>query len=135
MTMPHDSNNHDGDNGRGREAAELGLASLIMGAVLFLAAPMTTVLAVLVWRFASELPNAVLLHAWLARTGVTLGLFVGITSVVFGFLGLRNAKRQGQPAGLARAGLLLGLAANAAWVLASIGLLNTTESLLRMFGR
>jgi ABC-type phosphate transport system permease subunit len=106
-----------------------------MGTALLLAAPATMVLAVLVWRFADEGPGVVLLHAWLARAGVLIGLLVGMASIVFGVWGLRSAKRQCQHAGLALAGLLLGLAASAAWLIASIGLLNTTESLLRIHGQ
>lgn len=135
MTMPLGPEHSDSDVGRGRNAAELGMASLIMGAVLFLAAPMTMVLAVLVWRFACEPPNVVLLHAWLARAGVVIGLTVGLASIAFGAGGLRAAKHSHQPRGIAMAGLLLGLAASAAWVIASIGLLNTTESLLQIHGR
>ena len=49
-----------------RHSPELGLASLIMGAVLFLAAPITLILAVQVWAFSDHSPHTVQLHAWLA---------------------------------------------------------------------
>ncbi len=118
-----------------RDAAELGIASLLLGAVLFLAAPIVLILAVLVWEFACTLPDVVLLHAWLARAGVAVGSLVGIAGIAFAVTGLRAAKRQSRPAGIALAGLLMGIAATAAWTIASIGLLNTTESLLRIFSR
>jgi hypothetical protein len=47
----------------------------------------------------------------------------------------RVAAAQHQPAGLALAGLLLSLAACGLWVITSIGVLNTTESLLVIHGK
>jgi hypothetical protein len=116
-------------------AAEWGLASLITGAVLFLAAPITLLLAVQVWRFADQTPKVVHLHAWLARVGVVVVLLLAVASVTFGAVGIRSATRCRQPAGLSVAGLLLSLAAFALWTITAIGLLNTTESLLLIHGR
>lgn len=135
MTTSLRPENPDTPVGNSRDAAELGLAALIMGAVLLVAAPMTMVLAVLVWQFACQLPNVVVLHAWLARAGVVIGLLVGIGSIAFSISALRAARHQRRSVGMALAGLLLDLAASAAWVIASIGLLNTTESLLQIYGR
>jgi hypothetical protein len=117
-----------------RHAAELGLTSLIFAAVLSLAVPMTLALAVLVWRFAEESPNVVLLNAWLARVGVALGGLTGVMGVGFGVAGLKSARTKDQPAGLALGGVLLGIIAFVLWTIAAIGLLNTTESLLRLYG-
>jgi hypothetical protein len=119
----------------GRHAAEMGLASLFLGAVLFLGAPLALILAVLVWQFADKGPGVVLLHAWLARVGVLIALLAAAASVGFGVWGVRTAVQRGQPKGLSLGGLLLSLAALGLWVVAAIGLLNTTESLLHQYGR
>jgi hypothetical protein len=108
----------------------LGFASLIIGAVLFLAAPITLVLTVQVWRFADQSPEVVVLQAWLARVGVSIVLLLAVTSVLFGIQGIRLAMSLGQPAALCLAGLLLSLAALGLWVITAIALLNTTESLV-----
>jgi hypothetical protein len=117
-----------------RHAAELGLASLVMGGVLFLAAPITLLLAVQVWRFADQSPRVVQLHAWLARFGVVIALLTATASIVFGTRGISSAARCRQPMGLSIAGLLLSVAAFGLWVITAIGLLNTTESLLSLYG-
>jgi hypothetical protein len=130
--------NHERDlepTSMSQHPSELGLASLIMAAVLFLAAPITLVLAVQVWRFADQSPGTVLLHAWLARLGVSIALLMAMASIVFGVQGLRSALRAGQPTGLSLAGLLLSLAAFSLWIVTAVGVLNTTESLLVLHGR
>ncbi len=117
-----------------RHSPELGLASLIMGAVLFLAAPITLILAVQVWAFSDHSPHTVQLHAWLARVGVSIALLTAGASIVFGAQGVRLAFRDGQQAGISLAALFLSLAALALWLVTAIGLLNATESLLRLHG-
>ena len=119
----------------GRRSAELGLASFLMGALLFLASPITAVLAVLVWRFADTGPQVVLLHAWLARLGVLIGVLVGLASIMSGLRAMRFARQRRQPAGMVAAGLFLALLGSGAWAVASIALRNTTESLLCTHGR
>ena len=116
-------------------AAELGLASVIMGATLFLASPMTLVLAVLVWQFADQEPGVVRLHAWLARIGVSIAFLTAVASTAFAITSIRSGMRHRQPTGLGFAGLVLNLAALALWVVTAIGLLNVTESLLFLHGR
>jgi hypothetical protein len=135
MTAPIISENGDSRLPSDCRVTELGIASLIMSAALFLASPRTMVLAALVWRFADTNPGVVLLHAWMARAGVLVGSLVGFASIAFGVQGIVLARRQRRFSATALAGLLLALAASAAWLLASIGLLNTTESLLHLHGR
>lgn len=78
----------------------------------------------------------VVLVARVARAGRRpIGVLAGLGTIMCGFRALRFARRQRQQAGIATAGLFLGLLGNAAWVVASIALLNTTESLLRIHGR
>ena len=116
-------------------SAELGLTSLVFGVVVFLASPIALVLAALVWQFADESPKVVLLHAWLARVGVCCVLAVGLSGLGFAIAGLRSARSRNHSAGMALGGLLLGSAACVLWIIAGIGLLNTTESLLRLYGK
>jgi hypothetical protein len=135
MTAPNTLEQNDCRDPSSCSANELGWASFFLGAVLFLAAPITMVLAVLIWRFADNGQKIVLLHAWLARAGVLIGLLVGIASISFGVWGLRCAKLRRQPAAIALAGLILAFAAISVWIIAVIGLLNTTESMLFIYGR
>jgi FtsH-binding integral membrane protein len=102
--------------------------------VLVLAAPITLILAVQVWHFADQTPAVVVLHAWLARAGVSIAALTGLTSLVFGVRSVRSAKSSRDSTGLGWAGLLLSLAALGLWVMTAIALLNTTESLLRLHG-
>lgn len=135
MATSRDSNGGTCNSSDATHPLQLGLASLILGGVLFLAAPMTATVAAVVWRFADTTASVVLLHAWLARAATLIGLVVGIASLSFGLSGIWSARQQTQRATLAWAGVLLGAAATLVWLIASIGLLNTTESLLRIHGQ
>ena len=115
-----------------RQAAELGLASLVIGACVFLAAPVLAILAAQIWAHADRTPSVVLLHAWLARIAVCVPMIMVFVGGWLGVLGLRRASREGSSAGLPLAGLFLNVSAMCGWALASIGLLNTTESMLRL---
>jgi hypothetical protein len=75
ISAPNLSEHPGGDQTPSNIPAELGWGSLIMAAVLFLSAPITLVLAALVWQFADHSPGSVLLHANLARIGDLLGIF------------------------------------------------------------
>jgi hypothetical protein len=134
MSAIHDPDEHSDPLPTAGHAAEFGLASLIMSAVLFLASPMTLILAVQVWRFAHQARGVVHLHAWLARIGVSVALVTAIAAVVFGIRGLRSAIRGRQPRGLCVAGLFMSVAALILWAITAIGVLNATESLLLMHG-
>jgi hypothetical protein len=118
----------------GHDIAEWGIVSLVVGASLFLTAPMTLQLSVLVWAFSDHAPVTVLLHAWLARIGIVIVLLTAVSGVVFAAKAIRLRWRYRQPLGFAIAGLVLNLAASGLWVITSIALLNTTESLLRLYG-
>ena len=115
-------------------ASEWGLATLVMGGVLFLAAPIVMVLSAEMWVHANRSAHIVLLFAWLARLGVAAAVLCSIAAIGFGIKGIRLAKHDRQQSGLVVGGLVLSSASLIAWIIASIGLLSTTESLLRMYG-
>jgi heme/copper-type cytochrome/quinol oxidase subunit 3 len=116
-----------------RSSRDFGLASLIMAAALLIIAPLAMILAVQIWKYADRTPGVVVLHAWLARIGCAVILAVGGASVWLGVAGVRHAKRERVAAILPLAGVVLGIVALLAWVIASIAVLNTTESLVRLF--
>ena len=117
-----------------KNATEWGIASLVFGAVLFLAAPITLLVSVDVWAQADRTPGVVLLHAWLARIAVSLVLLTGAIGVGCGIAGVRTRTHQSGTSRLAVAGLMLSVIAFTIWLITSICLLNTTESLLLLFG-
>ncbi len=96
---------------------------------------MILVLAVQVWESANRSSGVVYLHAWLARIAVAIVAAVAVAGVGFGTMAVRCAAARKQPAGLAVAGLSLSVAALLLWAITAIGLLNTTESLLLLYGR
>jgi len=118
-----------------RDASEWGLAALTISAVLTTAAPIVLVLAVQVWSSSCHDSGPVRLHAWLARIGVAVALTLAALAVGFGTKAVRCAVKRKQPAGLAVAGLSLSVGAIVLWIITAIALLNTTESLLNIYGR
>lgn len=115
-------------------AAEWGLASLWLGSVIFLAAPIVMVLATLVWAHADNSAQVVLLHAWLARLGVSIAIFSSFIALAFGIKGVRIARHGGENCGLAIGGVAMSVLCLAVWLIAAVVLLNTTESLYFMYG-
>ncbi|VTR97481.1 unnamed protein product [Tuwongella immobilis] len=110
-----------------------GLASSLVGATLFLASPLIAILAPLVWAHGDHTPGVVLIHAWLARIAVGLPIVLVITGFSFGIRGWIRAKTNGMSTALPIVGVLLNIAGTLGWILASIALLTTTESMLRVF--
>lgn len=110
--------------------AEYGLASALLGATVFLASPMLAILAAQVWAHGDRSPNVILLHAWLARVAVGLPVLLVVAGLWLGVAGIRQGRRSGQSTVLPLSGVLLNAVGLCGWVLAGIGLLNTTESLL-----
>lgn len=112
--------------------AESGLASMLIGATVFLASPVMAILAAQIWAHADRTPSVVLLHAWLARLSVCLPIVLVIFGIQQAFVGLRQASNLRCSRSLPLAGLLLNILAFCSWTLAGIALLNTTESILRL---
>ena len=113
---------------------DMAIASLIMAATLIVASPLALILAVQVWKFADQSPNVVLLHAWLARFGCSAIMIVSVVSLWTGLASIRRAKIEGAARTLPNAGEFLSLVALCLWIVTTIGVLNTTESLLRLYG-
>jgi hypothetical protein len=113
--------------------SELGLAALLIGLSLLVAAPIILILATLVWQFADQTPGIVLLHAWLARVGSALVGVACLSGVAVGGIAVRQARTTRMYRGLAVTGLLFALLGAAATAIAVWGLLNTTESRLLIF--
>ncbi|HEY2880824.1 MAG TPA: hypothetical protein VGJ15_00270 [Pirellulales bacterium] len=115
-------------------AAEWGLAALVIGLAISLAAPVVAVLATEVWAYANRDPNIVLLHAWLARLAVAMGMLLSLFAIAWGVKGMLIVENDRPTSGLAVGGLVLSSVAMVAWIIASVELLSTTESLLRLYG-
>jgi hypothetical protein len=117
---------------RGRcHAPELGLASAILGSTVLLLSPMVAVLATLLWANADRTPSVVQLHAWLTRLAVGIPILLVFLGAWLGIASQRRAMRESGSAAIPLAGLSLNITAFGAWILASIALLNTTESMLK----
>ena len=114
-------------------AFELGLAALLIGAALFVSAPLILVLATLIWRFADQSPDIVNLHAWLARVGSALIFVMCVAGLVVGTKAVRQARRSQPLSGIAYPGLLMAMLGGCAAVVAIYGLLNTTESMVLLY--
>jgi hypothetical protein len=113
-------------------AAQMGLASSLIGATVFLAAPAVAILAAQIWAHGDRTPGSVLLHAWLARIAVCIPILLVLTGAGLGIVGMRRAFRENGPVALPLAGIALNAAGLGGWMLAAIGLLNVTESLLSL---
>ena len=111
-------------------SAEAGLASSLIGSTVLILASIVAILATQLWAHADRSPATVLLHAWIARLAVGIPFLLIALGVWYGIDGLRNATRERRSHALSMVGLCLNVAAMGGWILASIALLNTTESML-----
>lgn len=113
-------------------AAESGLASILIGATVFLASPVMAILAAQIWAYADRTPSVVLLHAWLARLSFAPPILLIVFGIQQAVAGMGQASNLGISRSLPLGGLLMNIVALCSWLLAGIGLLNTTESMLRL---
>jgi hypothetical protein len=111
--------------------AESGLASILIGATVFLASPVMAILAAQIWAHADRTPSVVLLHAWLARLSIGPPILLVVFGIQQAIVGMGQASNVGCSRSLPLGGLLMNILALFSWLLAGIGLLNTTESMLR----
>jgi hypothetical protein len=116
-------------------SAQWGLVSLIFGDTMLMAAPTTLVLAAQIWAHADKTPAVIELHAWFARFGSALAIFSSAAGIFFGVKGYRAARVDEQPLILSAGGLILSSVATLAWLMTSCALLNTTESMLHLYGK
>jgi hypothetical protein len=106
-----------------RAAAEWGLAALITGGVLMLAAAVTIVTGLQMELLTSQFrPGDVRLAETLSFVGSASAGLLCLASVGFGVRALYLAAARKQPAGLALAGTLMSLAALVCWVVAAVAL-------------
>jgi hypothetical protein len=99
-----------------------GLASLGLGAALLLAAPITLVFNVILWRTDhSGLPVVPALLGAVLALLMMLGL--ACCGIVFGMTGRRIDRDYRQPSPLATAGLLASVAAMILWIIVGVDLL------------
>jgi hypothetical protein len=110
------------------DGAAWGLASLGLGAVTLLVAPITLVFNVLLWRAGSlsSLPKAP------ATGGAVLGLLVMLglacASIAFGMRGRRIDRDHRRASPLSLAGILVGVVAIFLWLIVGIDLLAILSS-------
>jgi protein-S-isoprenylcysteine O-methyltransferase Ste14 len=100
------------------------MASLIIGAALFVAAPLAFRNLDMAWSRSAE---EAMRQVWMARLFVSIGLFSGAVSVVLGIQGIRSSIQHGRPIGISVGGLVISSAAFALWVITEIEMLFATE--------
>jgi hypothetical protein len=107
------------DAPRPRFAPEQGLASLFIGAVMFITAPLVASSGF----FINNTPQKGKLFArsldWLPYVGTTLPILLGLFGAYLGVLGVRRARREAGSTSLPYAGLLLNLTGLLLWGLAA----------------
>ncbi len=111
-------------------AAQWGLASLLIGCTLLLASSVTLVFNVVLFRAgASGIPTG------LALVGGLIGCLavsaLGLASLLFGILGWSRAYATGTSPALGVAGVAVSLAGLVAWLIAAIDLIAILESFTR----
>ena len=120
-----------------RHAAEWGLASLIMGSVVVIIAPVTLLLNIWLWVFRRDvIPPEHLRLAYNGLLGGIILVFVlALLGIVFGIRGLVLAAVRYQPAGLAAAGIIVSTIALFLWIFVSIDLIMIMEGMMRLFNK
>jgi hypothetical protein len=104
-----------------------GLASLALGAVVFLAAPTTLVFNVLLWK-SGHAGVPVLLATLGASLGLLAMMGLACCGIAFGIRGRRIDRDHRRPSPLSTAGVLVGLAAAIVWIPVGIDLIMILSS-------
>lgn len=110
-----------------------GVAAFAIGGLLFVSAPLTAILATLVWAHAETSTEVVVMHAWMARGSVAVVSLIGLQGITAGIRSLRYRDADRRRLALAGLGFSLSVGGLLLWSMAALALLNTTESLLRMY--
>lgn len=100
---------------RPRFAPEQGLASLFIGAVMFITAPMAGVIGLLLIGVPTKGKALITSLDLLPYYGTTVPVLLMLFGAFLGVLGTRRAKREGGSVSLPFAGLLLNLTALLLW--------------------
>ena len=114
-----------------RHTPELGLASLILGAVVFLAAPVVLLLATQVFANGAGTASDAEIRAWLARIGVTGPFLISLFGAWLGVRGLQRHRVEEGSFAMPAAGLALCTTAFIEWGVTCYALLWTVESMRR----
>ena len=117
------------------DAVHWGVAAMVVGVVLFLTAPVVLVLAVGIWEFSYRGSDVVMFHAWVARIGVALVAVLCLISIVFAVKTVRRVPSSKSSPAIPIGGLVLSISASIFWLMTAIALLNTTESMVRLYVR
>lgn len=112
-------------------APQLGLASLVLGAVVFLAAPITLVLVTQIYANGRSAPTDAEIRAWLARVGVAGPFLIALFGAWLGVRGVQRYRAEGSSYALPLAGLVLSAVAVLEWGVACFAVLWTVESMRR----
>jgi len=116
-----------------RHAAEWGLASLLMGGILTILAPIVLIFNLVFWLNGPRVIAPPDMH--LAYKGVIAALaliaLLCLLSLIFGIKAWRSARMNYQPAGLGVAGTLISLLALLLWVIVGADLIMIFETFMR----
>ena len=113
------------DSSESRYAAEWGLASLLMGGVLAIIAPVMLIFNLMFWLQGPRViaPQDMRLAHKAGIVGVGIIAVLCLTSLSFGIKAWRAALATFQPAGLAVAGTLVSLLALILWIITGADLI------------
>ncbi len=110
-------------------APQFGLASLVLGAVVFLTSPIVMVLASLIYQSSPGSNLVCEIRAWLARVGVAGPFLIALFGAWLGLRGWQRHKAEGSSYALPAAGLALCAFAFLEWGVACYAVLWTVESM------
>jgi hypothetical protein len=114
-----------------QHAPQFGLASLVLGAVVFVVAPVVLVLTTQIVELGRGSPSDAEIRAWLARVGVTGPFLIALLGAWLGVRGLQRHRVEGGSYALPLAGLVLCAVALLEWGVATYAVVWTVESMRR----
>ncbi|SRR6266545_2265778 len=104
----------EGETPAGGQGAQCGLASLWLGGLVVLLAPLTLIVNILLAAVGPEhlhmAQPEISLSSYGLLIALTLVLFLGVAGVVFGIVGIGAARARRQPIALPLAGLIVSVA-------------------------
>ncbi len=116
-----------------RHAAEWGLASLLMGGILTILAPIVLIFNLIFWLHGSQViaPPQMRLAYKGVIAALALIVLLCLLSLIFGIKAWRSARTNYQPAGLGVAGTLISLLALLLWIIVGTDLIFIFETFTR----
>lgn len=121
------------ESSESRHAAEWGLASLLLGGVLTIIAPITLIFNLIFWLQGPRIiaPQDMGLAHKAGIVGVGFVVVLCLVSLSFGIKAWRSASAAFQPAGLAVAGTLVSLLALVLWIITGADLILILTAFVR----